>query len=264
MKVIIFDLETLPDLPAALKEWCALSNFPGRTLKASITSVICAGWKELGTDKPVQCINAWDFPEWEINQNDDSRVVKALYDVLCDADMIITHNGMKFDLRYLQTRLMLHGLAPLPPIHHVDTRQLLSRKLYLFSASLKHATNFYKMSIRKMDHGEGWDLWVDVHAKKPEAMKLMTEYCKQDVLALEQLYYKLRPLANNTQQLNHNLFNVGQGDKHVCPTCGGTRLQNKGYRHTTVSSYKRYKCLNETCGAYSRVDMKDRMPRSFT
>lgn len=260
MKRIIFDLETLPDLPAAMKEWCGLGNWPGRTLKASITSIICAGWKEVGSEE-THCINAWDFPNWQNNKNDDSEVCKAIYEVLADADQVITHNGKKFDWKHLQTRLGKNGINYLPKIPHVDTCRIQARELYLFSNSLKHSTEFHGCSERKMDHGEGWQLWVDVYNDCPIAKQLMTDYCKQDVRALEQLYMKLRPLIEPAAIPNMNLFQVGQGKKDCCPLCGSTQLTNKGYRNTQTRTYKRYVCRN--CGKYSRTDGADRNPRAY-
>jgi len=89
-KIILFDLETLPDLKEAIKVWPQLSNYPGLTLKASITSIICAGYKEFDEGK-TQVINAWDFSRWKKDVNDDFSVVRALYDVLKEADAVVTH-----------------------------------------------------------------------------------------------------------------------------------------------------------------------------
>ena len=116
-RIILWDLETLPDAREAIKVWTGLGNYPGLTLKASISSIICFGYKVYGKDKPVKCVAAWDFKtRWKKDINDDYMVVKAAYDVLRTADLIVTHNGKRFDQKHLNTRLIKHGFPPLPPI----------------------------------------------------------------------------------------------------------------------------------------------------
>jgi len=53
----------------------------------------------------------------------------------------------------------------------------------------------------KLDNG-GWDLWVDVSNKDKKALKLMTDYCKQDVILLEKCLKKLIPLIKNMPNMN--------------------------------------------------------------
>lgn len=253
-EIILFDLETLPDLEQALKVWCQLSNYPGKTLRATITSVICAGYKYLG-EKQTHCINAWDFPEWKKDKNNDKQVVKALYDVLSTADAVVTHNGKRFDWKYLQTRLMKHGLPPLHHIPHIDTKELASRNLFSFNNRLGYIGDWLTQDT-KLNH-EGWDMWVDVYNDKARAKKMMTKYCKQDVLLLEKVFKKLMPFATNIP--NHNLW--VDKDEKVCPSCGSKKLKSYGLRHTKTRSYRRYRCMN--CNSFMRVDLRGKNARSI-
>lgn len=251
-RIILFDLETLPNLPEALKVWPQLSNYPGQTLKASITTIICGGWKILG-EKKIHCINAWDFPEWKTNVNDDSALVRALHEVLKGADCVVTHNGKRFDWKFFQTRLLFHKLEPLPKIHHVDTCAEAKRNLLVFNNRLNTISRFLT-ETEKMDH-EGWDLWVKVHARDPKAMATMTKYCKQDVLALEEVFKALRPVI--TSLPNHNLFSPLK--EKACPGCGSSRLQSRGKYFTKTKVYSRYMCKD--CHSWCRTDAADEIPR---
>lgn len=257
-KIIIFDLETLPNLKEALNVWPQLSNYPGLTLKATISTIICAGWKRYG-ERRTHCINAWDFPNWKKNVNDDSELVKALYDVLVDADAVVTHNGKRFDWKFFQTRLMKHGLPPLSKINHIDTKELAKRHLFTFNNRLGTIGKFL-VDDNKLQH-EGWDLWVKVHERNPTAMRKMERYCKQDVDLLEKIFKKMKPFISNMPNMNlYSLPHIGCG-KNICPNCASTRLQSKGYRYTKTTIYKRYICKD--CGTYSRTDKQDRMPRTL-
>jgi len=255
-RIIIFDLETLPNLKEALKVWPQLSNYPGLTLKASISTIICAGWKVLG-EKKVNCINAWDFPEWDEDVNADASVCKALRDVLDGADAVVTQNGKRFDWKFLQTRLMVNKVKPLGKTVHIDTKQEAKRHLMLFNNRLNTLGEFLA-GDKKHEH-EGWSLWVDVWHRKKKAMRTMTTYCKQDVVVTEKVFKELRPLI--TALPNYNLFAPGYaGGKKVCPKCGGTRLQSKGPYVSGLSIYRRYVC--KSCGGYLREPMNSDIPRS--
>ena len=259
-KIIIFDLETLPNLPEVLKVWCQLSNYPGLTMKATITSIICAGWKQYG-HKKTHCINAWDFKgRWKRNVNDDYSVCKKIYDVLKNADAVVTHNGKRFDWKFLQTRLLYHGLPTLSKIHHIDTCMVARANLFAFNNRLGTLGKLLA-NDDKLENG-GWDLWVQVHGKKKSAMKLMTKYCKQDVNLLEKIFKRLIPLINNMP--NRNLFRSQKKIKEntrVCPNCGESKLHFNGWRHTQTQSYQRLRC--DSCGSYCRTDVQGNKPRTF-
>lgn len=249
---MLLDLETLPNLPEALKVWTGLSNYPGQTLKASITSIICAGWKVLGS-KHTHCINAWDFPAWKKNVNDDEAVCRAIYDILKDADCVVTHNGKRFDWKFLQTRLLFHGLQHLPKIHHVDTCAEAKKNMLIFNNRLNTVARFLT-DTEKMDH-EGWELWVKVHGRDKKAMRTMSEYCKQDVIVLEKVFEKLRPMIGSLP--NQNLFNPLK--EKACPGCGSSRLEARGYSLTKTRRYHRYVCKD--CRSWCRTDAADEAPR---
>lgn len=255
-RIILWDLETLPDMEEAMKVWTGLGNYPGLTLKASISSIICFGYKVYGKDHPVKCVNAWDFKtRWKRNVNDDYMVVKTAYSVLRNADLIVTHNGKKFDVKHLNTRLIKHGFPPLPPVAHVDTCAVSKAKLYMFNNRLNTLGDFL-VGEEKMEH-EGWKLWVKVRKRNPKAMKTMTAYCKQDVLLLEKVFKRLR--AHSKEIPNFNLFSISE--RNLCPTCGGTRLRSLGWRFTKTNKYRRYICVD--CGAASHTNKKDQMPRGL-
>lgn len=222
-----------------------LGDYPGLTLRASITSIICAGYKVLG-EKRTRCINAWDFKtRWAKDVNDDYMVVKRIREVLATADAVITHNGKKFDWKHLQTRLMFHGLPPLPIIPHMDTCAEAKKHLYVFNNRLGTIGEFLT-GQKKLENG-GWDLWVDVHNRKPSALKLMTAYCKQDIDLTEKVFLKLRPLIKGIP--NAALFAANELTKQ-CPRCGSVKIIHDGNCMLKDGKYQKYRCKN--CGSVSK------------
>ncbi len=239
----------------AEKHWFGLSNWPGLTIRAQLNTVICFGWKVFGKHEKVNCLCAWDYPEWKKDVNNDYKLVKAAREILAEADAVVSHNGKRFDWKFMQTRLLRHGLAPLPKIPHIDTCQEAKRNLMLFNNKLDNLGEFL-LGDRKMEH-EGRELWVKVKNRSPAAMKKMKAYCEQDVLLLEKAYRILRPFA--TQVPNHNLF--GEYGKAKCPKCGSTRIQVGGHRRTQTTTYSRAVCMD--CSSWGRFDGAGRNPRSY-
>lgn len=253
-RIILWDLETLPNLQEVLKIFTRLGDYPGLTLKATHSTIICFGYKVLG-EKEAKCICAWDFKtRWKKNVNDDYALIRAASRILRTADVIVTHNGKRFDLKFLQTRLLYHGLPPLPKIIHIDTRNEAKKNLLAFNNSLDIlAKNF--TNTKKLDNG-GWQLWVDVHAKDLKAMKLMKRYCIQDVVTLEALYKRLKPMM--TTLPNMNIFHK---EKNRCPKCGSLSIQMRGRVIAKNAISHRISCLD--CGGYSYLTIKGLYPKDL-
>lgn len=218
-----------------MKYWTGLSAYPGLTLRANITSICCAGWKIYGEEQ-VHCINAWDFPGWTSDVNDDRPVVEAIAKVLEDADCVVTHNGKRFDWKFLQTRLMIHKLPPLPKIQHVDTCSTSKSNLFLLNNRLNTLGDALT-SEQKMEH-EGWALWTKTHSRDAEAMKTMEAYCKQDVLLLEKVFTRLKPFVKDMP--NFNLFR--DKDNEGCPNCESLESVKLGLRYERNGIKQRRRC----------------------
>lgn len=256
-KIVFFDLEIIPDLKQALKHWPMLScRWDTNTLKAQVSSICCFGYKIYNENMKAKCINAWDFDSWEKDVNDDKQLCIKAREILEDADAVVFQNGDRFDMPYFNTRLIKHGLQPLPNIPTIDLKKVSKRHIFLLSNSLKNQA-LYLTNDRKMDHGLGWELWEHTHNKIKKYMSIMSKYCRQDVDVMEPIFKVYRPFIKNIP--NHNLFQ-GPGTQNVCPNCGGTRLKSHGWRYTKTNSYRRYMCLG--CGSVSRTDKGDNMPRS--
>ena len=252
-RIVFFDIEIIPDLNKALKYWTKLSSWPGKTLRASVSSVCVIGWKVLG-EKKTHTLCAWDYPGWKKNVNDDLPILKEFAKVVAGADCVVGHHSKGFDWRHLQTRLLLAGEGVMDgKTPHVDTKQISSKKFFFIDNKLQTlAEELFNES--KLEH-EGWDLWCRTHDRDPAAMKKMKDYCKQDVILLEKVFKKLRPEAIGLP--NFNLMNPYK--EKVCPKCGSSRILSNGKRYTKTKVYRRYICAD--CNSWSQVDLKDELPR---
>lgn len=256
LKVVFWDLETLPDPERFYENIPSYGMWNGRGFNGEIQSIMSFGFKILGDDKP-SCVNVWDFPNWLDNPNDDSALVAYIYEMLSDADEIVTHNGRKFDLPVLNTRLMYWGYPPLPKIHHVDTK-VVAKRISLYSNSLGNVAKFFELDD-KMTFSNKWSMWYRIAFKKPtkKDLKNMDEYCKMDVEVLSQLYEKFRPLHGN-MAVNKNILHE---DQSTCPSCGSDDLLSNGYRFQGSSKYQRLQC--GACGSWSRKNIKNEKVRKL-
>lgn len=246
-KILIFDIETMPDLMQVFKHLPRVDDWPGQSLKASINSVLCIGYKWLG-EKNTKIIRLWDHKEWSKSVNNDAPILKEFAKIFNEADAIVTQNGKKFDIKFLQTRYVINGLNPLDhKVLHLDTKQIAKRYLYSIGNRLDDLAEITS-SEKKLENG-GWSLWEKCWHRDSKALKLMERYCKQDVATLEQVFLKLRPFI--TQIPNANMW---KAEGNVCPACGSLNVKKDGFRTYKEKKVQRLRCGE--CGGRSQETIK--------
>lgn len=239
-KIVIWDIEIIADMDCMFERY--FGCYRGFGLNADISSIISFGYKVHG-GKKAKCMNVWDKKlKFKGDINNDYELVKAAYEVLVDADAMVTHYGSKFDFPFLQARLLHWGLPPLPPIPHIDTWRIARYKLKLSSNRLDNIAKFLGTET-KIDTG-GFSLWKDVYNNKKGARKQMSDYCAQDVECLDQIFTQLKSMSHLLP--NMSLFKDGV----CCPKCGSHKVQKRGVSRTKANTYQRYHC--QDCGAWSR------------
>lgn len=174
---------------------------------------------------------------------DDFRIVKSIWKLVDEADIVITHNGDKFDNKRLNTRFLYHNLKSVSHYQSIDTL-IVARNNFSFSSNRLDAINNFLGLPRKSE--TGFDLWKRAWFGDAEALKEMEVYNRNDVSILEDLYFRLRGYIKNHP--NMNLWN--EENVSVCPNCGSTELDWKGFYYTYTGKYKSFRC--ENCFATGR------------
>jgi hypothetical protein len=238
-RVILWDIETSHNLMAVFN----LLNRDGYLPSDNILQeryIISAAWKELGT-KSVKSVSLLDFPQdYRNNPHSDKGVCVRLHEILSGADVIVAHNGDSYDIKFAETRMLAHGLKPLPPIPSIDTLSV-ARKRFLFNANNLDYLGQYLGVGRKKSTEKG--LWLKVLQGNREAIRKMVSYNKQDVALLERVFLKLQPYVAN--HINRQLLG-GDG----CPRCGSATVQSRGVHRAVSRVYQRFQCT--TCGGWFR------------
>jgi hypothetical protein len=178
----------------------------------------------------------------------DKAIVKQLRDVLEDTRLIIAHNGDRFDLKKLNTRIAFYHLKPLDhKILTFDTLKAAKKHFAFTSNRLDYLGRFLEVG-RKMEHKMD-DPWMKLLRGKDvkETLAHMTEYCGHDVELLEAVYNRLKPYCAHP---NLNGFNAE--DRIACPNCGSGHMQKRGTRVTRAGTlFQQYQCQDKECGAWS-------------
>lgn len=180
------------------------------------------------------------------NIRDDRRLVKGLWKLLNEADIVITQNGDKFDLRKFNARAIIHGLPPVDPFKSTDTLKE-SRKVFGFTShKLEYMTEHVNKKYKKLKHEKypGFELWKAVLAGDQQAWKDMGIYCVHDVLATDEFFTTIRGWIKL-----QNIARYFDDDKMRC-RCGSINVYKKGFVYTDMGKYQGYKCKD--CGKRPR------------
>lgn len=187
-----------------------------------------------------------DYKGYSKDRENDKLLVKDLWELLNEADIVIAHNGDQFDIRKMNTRFLQWGMPPPKPYKTIDTKKV-ARRYFGFNSNKLDDLGASLGLGRKLKH-TGFDLWRRCLNADLKAWKVMKAYNKQDVLLLERLYLKMRPWIQN----HPNLGMYGDGTK--CPKCGGKNLQRRGYfTYKNTTKYQIIWC--KSCGGWSRATL---------
>lgn len=114
---------------------------------------------------------------------------------LAEADILIGHNTLGFDLGFLRGRLAIHGLGGtvLPKRYHIDTYQLARHgfKGKPQGYSLENLADFFRLPVGK-DKPSKHD-WAGSIILDEGAIERIAERCEADTVVNAHLWSKLRP-----------------------------------------------------------------------
>lgn len=239
-KILLFDIETSPNLAFVWgkyqqdviefkEEWYLLS--------------FCAKW----LDGETIVKGLIDYPSYKKEPANDRELVTDLWKLFNEADIIIGHNGDKFDIRKSNTRFIEHWLTTPEPYKTIDTLKV-AKKYFSFNSNRLDDLGRRLGVGRKVKTG-GFELWLGCINGDSKAWDLMKKYNKQDVLLLERIYLKLRPWIQN-----HPNVAIISSREEACPACRSFNLQRRGFGFTKSGKFPRYQCMD--CGKWSQGSTK--------
>lgn len=237
-KILLFDVETAPMLADVWSLW--ENNVSLNQLRKDWHII---SWAAKWLDDPAKNTMYQD-QRGKKDVADDFELLKGIWKLLDEADIVITQNGKAFDQKKLNARFILNKMQPPSTYRHIDTKQIAKKHFAFTSNKLEYMTDKLNKKYKKLKHSEfgGHELWTQCLAGNLKAWKIMEKYNKYDVLALEELYKVLAPWDNSID------FNVYADESTITTcSCGSKSWQRKGYGYTNAGKYQRYRC--NSCGA---------------
>ena len=209
-------------------------------LKADLGFCVMVGYKWQG-DKDAKVLTV---KKKDLRNFNDGPLLTAFSKIYNQADLTVAHFGSVFDRRFIQGRLLINSLPPIPFTKMRDTCMVARSVANYSSNRLGNLCVTLKLPQKKMEKGSGWPLWwFKVMRGDMQALRDMAAYCKDDVRALEALYNRLRPFDNAHPRM------FLETDRPSCGKCGGV-IQYHGVAFQGNKRYRRFQC--NKCGAWGR------------
>lgn len=225
-KVLIIDIESKPH---QYYSWSPKADWLASSMMIEEGGMICFAAKWLGSD--------------DVSFHRGKNMVQEAHDLLSEADLVITYNGDRYDIKRLNNEFLRAGMAPPKPYRSIDLFKTNKARFDLPYKKLDTLAQTLGVG-HKLAH-QGFDLWVGCMENDPDAWTTMQEYNIQDVRLTEKVYVKLLPWLTNVPHMG--LFNTDGGR---CPYCAFDILHAKGETTTFVQVYPLYQCDN--CEGWSR------------
>ena len=167
-----------------------------------------------------------------------------------EADEICGQNSDKFDIKWIRTRCIFHGISMFPDYQSIDTLKLAKAGFNFNSNKLDYLGQFLGFG-GKMDTG-GFKIWQNIVVDNcSKSMKTMVDYCKKDVILLEKVFNKLNPYTKH----KHHFGVIAGRNKCSCPNCTSNNTVISKNRITASGIQKvQMNCI--ICGKYFTVSKK--------
>ena len=181
---------------------------------------------------------------------DDERIVLEAWSLFDQADVIVAHNGKRFDVNKCNGYFLKYGLPKPSPFKVIDTLEIAKKNFNLPFKSLEYLAKFLDVEL-KLDAG-GIDTWIGCERGEQDALDTMEYYNRGDIITLREIHKRLKGWDNNG--VNIALYN----DQHdaVCTHCGSEDVSvlSDKFAYTPQRKYQVYRC--NSCQAVLRSNTK--------
>lgn len=242
VKILTLDIETQRAVVETFDLWPKFIPIDRVRVPARI---LCFAGKWHDEDE-VGFYSAWD----DDDQDAYLKMIRAAWDLLDEAHVVVTWNGNRFDLQWFEGEFARLEMGPPSPYKSLDLFAVAKRKFGRSLMSLKLDWSARQwLGDKKVPHG-GTDLWHDIRygskKEKAAAQKLMMDYCIHDTVLTDRLLDRQLPWTG----MNFSLYDEDNAERTVCPRCESSKLHKRGFFYTTAYAYQRYRCAD--CGSWSR------------
>lgn len=234
VKVLTIDVERYPG------RWRSWDNQP-RFLRADQMiqppRIFCFAAKWLHEKQPVTVDE----------RGGHEQMTRAAWDLLSEADVVVTYNGTKADIPWLNEHFLDYNLGPAAPFKHVDLIKSNRQRFNLPYRSLDYLSGRVLGAAKMRTEG---DLWTQCEAGDEAAYRKMLAYNVKDIALTEQLYLELIPWLTDQPHMGQL---IDDGEAMRCAGCGHKLTEKDRWQKPArayVRSYALYRCAR--CGSWNR------------
>ncbi len=230
-KVLVYDIETSP---ITAYVWGLKDQNIGLNQIVKDWQVMAYGAKWLG-EKGIIYEDTY--------KNSEKQLLTGIWELLDEADIVITQNGKSFDSRRLNARFIHYGMRPPSPYRHIDTYLLVKAAADFTSNKLEYLTDKLCVKYKKLSHSKfpGMSLWTECLKGNKAAWDEMKRYNIHDVLSTEELYEAVKAWGPKNMP---KLYDAPA----TCSICG-YKARRGGSANNTGSIW-RIQCKSPTCGKW--------------
>jgi DNA polymerase III epsilon subunit-like protein len=211
-------------------------------------------------DEPVQGMRL--TPE-QVRDGDDLAIVMDTILAIEKADLIVTFNGKKFDVKMLNTRALFWGLPPIKYPKHIDLMQDAKRVFRFPSNSMQNISMYLgeegKLSTSGSRLWERCFNWEDTEDCEI-ALKEILKYGKQDIVPTRNLHKRMMGWSKTTPNIGMmekdlNGENTKENHELSCVHCGSNDVMMLGSKaYSSVNSFELYRCGVNTCRGLNKAN----------
>jgi hypothetical protein len=188
----------------------------------------------------------WSKPTKESFSQNDRGVVYEIVNEMNQADEIIAHYGDGFDVPWIRTRALYHGIIT-GVWKTVDTKAWASRNFFLPSNKLDAIAKYLDIGTKiRTDY----DLWREITFNDcQKSLGKMVKYNKHDVELLEQVWERMRhwvPVSTHSGVYNGLTT-------YTCPECGRAPKKRQRPMVSTTGTIKHQMYCN-MCSRYYTIN----------
>jgi len=235
----------MPKQPKILGPKVLFFDIESTNLNAPFGTILCIGYKFLD-DPKVHIPTIIDHSK--NGMLDDRGLVERFSTVWNWSDYTCGHYAQRFDLPMIQSKLIKYGLPPLAPKPLIDTWRVARDNLKMHSNRLGAIAEYLGCETSKSPIT--FDDWLRAAHGDKKSLKYIVEHCRLDVLVLEEVFLKLRPLIKNEPA--RALFIEQPTDALLgnCIACGSDRLVRQGFKVTRTCRRQQFQC--QSCGKWQQ------------
>jgi uncharacterized protein YprB with RNaseH-like and TPR domain len=237
-RIMVFDIETAP-IEAYV--WGLHDQNIGVDMVKQDFTLLSFAAKYVGDDRIIYADN-----RHKRDVRDDKELVKFIQKTLDNCDVLLSQNGVNFDLKKINSRAYFNHLPQVgEKKKHVDLLMEGRRVFGHTSHKLAWITRALDSSFQKSSHKEfpGFDLWREVLNGNARAWNEMKKYNIQDIVATEAVYKDYMTWFGHIDlRPTYMAFPSTE-----CRACGSIRTSRNGTVRRKAGRFQTYICGDCGC-----------------